>query len=83
MTLSETINMPQHIRAVQSEADRDRALQRVEDLSGCSEQSPEEVELILITLSLELWELRQRTAEIETGGSAAYSPTCRNALLGR
>lgn len=54
--------MSRHISAIQNEDDRERALERVSELSGCLEQSPEEVELILLTLTLELWELRQRTA---------------------
>jgi hypothetical protein len=54
----------QQIDAIQNEGDRERVLERVEDLSGCTEQSPEEVELILLTLALELWELRQRTAAL-------------------
>lgn len=54
--------MLQHINAIENEDDRLRVLERVAELSGCLEQSAEEVELILLTLSLELWELRQRTA---------------------
>lgn len=53
--------MLQHIHAVENEDDRKHALERVAELTGCTEQSPEEVELIMLTLALELWELRQRT----------------------
>lgn len=63
--------MWQYISAVQSEGDRDRVLSRVAELGGCLEQSPEEVELIMLTLALELWELRHRTdamtAELHRG----------------
>lgn len=54
--------MQQTINAIESEDDRERVLQRIEELSGVIEQSPEEVELILLTLALALWEMRERTA---------------------
>jgi len=54
--------MHQTINAIETEDDRERVLQRIEELSGAIEQSPEEVELILLTLALGLWEMRGRTA---------------------
>jgi hypothetical protein len=59
--------MRQLISAIESEADREHVLQRVQELSGAPEQSAEEVELILLTLALELWELRVRTAKLNGG----------------
>lgn len=70
--------MQQFIKAIQSEDDRERVLLRIQDLSGAIEQSPEEVELILLTLTLELWELRERTADL-TGLGAPSAP--RGTLL--
>ncbi|AZO81817.1 MULTISPECIES: hypothetical protein [unclassified Bosea (in: a-proteobacteria)] len=63
--------MHQLITAIQSEDDRERVLLRIQEMSGATEQSPEEVELILLTLSLELWELHMRTADMA-------EPSCRS-----
>jgi len=54
-------DVQQLINAIQSEDDRERVMLRIQELSGAIEQSPEEVELILLTLTVELWELRART----------------------
>ncbi len=57
--------MLKYISAVENADDRNRALERVAELTGCPEQSPEEVELIMLTLALELWEMRQRADALD------------------
>lgn len=45
---------------ISSDLDRQRAAERIEDLTGCLEGSAEERELIDLVLALEVWDTKHR-----------------------
>jgi hypothetical protein len=47
---------------IQSNGDYERVLERLHDLAGCLEDTPEERELIQIEFKLAVWEAKLRRA---------------------